>query len=122
METMKAAFMLKDSSSLSVRRASLSALYAAFESWLFLKKRRKETPSRGFGAVQFLGDVTGQLDRSGGQGQTSAGEKDEYVLVAAIVDWAVLSSKQDPDETCRAMKVEVIRFAIEAFGLLEGEQ
>lgn len=111
--------MLKDSSSLSVRRASLSALHAAFESWLFLKKRRKETPSQGLGPVEFLGDVTGQLDRS--RGQTSAVEKDEYVLVAAIVDWAVLSSKTDSDETCRAMKLEIIRFAIEAFGLLEGE-
>ena len=112
--------MLKDSSSLSVRRASLSALYASFESWLFLKKRRKDTPSKGPGAVEYLGDVTGQLDRS--RGQTTAAEKDEYVLVAAIVDWAVLSSKQDPDETCRALKIEIIRFAIEAFGLLEGEE
>lgn len=112
--------MLKDASSLSVRRASLAALYAAFESWLYLKKRRKQSPSRGGGALHYLEDVTGQLDRT--RGETSASEKDEYVLVAAIVDWAVLSSKADPDEGCRALKVEIIRFAIEAFGLLEGQE
>jgi hypothetical protein len=61
---MKAAFMMKDSSSLSIRRASITALFTAFESWLHLKKRMKQFPpsnkeSPSNSILGSLTDVTG---------------------------------------------------------------
>jgi hypothetical protein len=48
-------------------------------------------------------------------------EREEYSRVVTIVDWAVKSSKEDSDSHCRALKLEVVRLAIEAFDLLEDE-
>jgi hypothetical protein len=126
METMKAAFMMKDSASLSVRRATLTALYSAFESWLILKKRKKESPSSGqvsrvYGVLESLNDVTGQLNRVGPEGDSDLIGREEYTIVSTIVDWAVVTSKEDADEICRTFKLEIIRIAIEGFGLLEDE-
>ena len=39
-ETIKAAFLMKDLTSLSIRRASLIALYYALESWIHMKKNK----------------------------------------------------------------------------------
>lgn len=118
--------MMKDSSSLSIRRASVTALFTAFESWLHLKKRMKQFPpssidSPSNGVLGSLTDVTGQLNRSTSKGERSLLEKEEYSMVVTIVDWAVLSSKEDPDLHCRTLKLEVVRLAIEAFELLDHE-
>lgn len=123
METMKAAYLMKDMISLSIRRASLIALYYALESWIHMKKNKKQySSSRVSTILESLTDVTGQHDRSSTAGQTGSIEKEEYALVATIVDWAVLSSKQDPDESCRALKLQIVRFGIEGFGLLETDR
>lgn len=123
METMKAAYLMKDMTSLSIRRASLIALYYALESWIHMKKNKKHfSPSRVSTVLETLTDVTGQHDRSSTGVQTGSIEKEEYALVATIVDWAVLSSKHDPDESCRALKLQIVRFGIEGFGLLENDR
>ena len=123
METMKAAYLMKDVTSLSIRRASLIALYYALESWIHMKKNKKQySPSRVSTVLESLTDVTGQHDRFSTAGQTGSIEKEEYALVATIVDWAVLSSKQDPDESRRALKLQIVRFGIEGFGLLENDR
>ena len=123
METMKAAYLMKDLTSLSIRRASLIALYYALESWIHIKKSKKHfAPPRVSTVLESLTDITGQRDGSSLSGQTGSIEKEEYALVATIVDWAVLSSKQDADESCRALKLQIVRFGIEGFGLLENDR
>lgn len=121
METMKAAYMLKDSPSLSIRRAVLVTLYSSFESWLNMKSRQRAcstspcaTYSHGKrGVLDTLSDIT----RSGSMGEITITE--EYSLIAAIVDWSLASCKLDPDENCRVLKSELIRVGIAGFGLLE---
>ena len=123
METMKAAYLMKDMTSLSIRRASLIALYYALESWIHMKKSKKRfSPPRMSTVLESLTDVTGQHDRATSAGQTGSIEKEEYALVATVVDWAVLTSKQDADESCRALKLQIVRFGIEGFGLLENDR
>jgi hypothetical protein len=123
METMKAAFLMKDMTSLSIRRASLIALYYALESWIHMKKNKKHfSPPRVSSVLESLTDVTGQQDRGSSAGQAGALDKEEYGLVASVVDWAVLTSKQDADESCRALKLQIVRFGIEGFGLLENDR
>ena len=69
--------------------------------------------------MESLGDVSGMHSRQGGA--TSVSEREEYALVAMIVDWAVPLSKSDADENCRRLMVEMIRIAIEVFSLLEND-
>ena len=102
-----------------MRRASLTALYSSFDSWMHLKKRRRSLPSHSVGVMESLSDVSGTHSRQGGA--TSVSEREEYALVAMIVDWAVPLSKSDADENCRILMVEMIRIAIEVFSLLEND-
>lgn len=131
METMKVSFMVRDYPSLSVRRAALTAMSSAFESWLQMKQRRQAYPpsfSSSLGnshpqdVLGSLSDVTGMNNREALKGDVSMSEREEYSVVAMIVDWAIATSKIDADETCRVLKMEIVRVAIECFGLLEGEE
>jgi hypothetical protein len=56
--------------------------------------------------------VTGHLNRTAINGEKSLLEREEYATVVMIVDWAVVSSKEDSDSHCRALKLEVVRLAI----------
>ena len=129
METMKVSFMVRDYPSLSVRRAALTAMSSAFESWLQMKQRRQAYPpsssslcnNHSQDVLGTLSDVTGMNNREALKGDVSMSEREEYSVVAMIVDWAIATSKLDADETCRVLKMEIVRVAIECFGLLEGE-
>ena len=125
METMRAAYMLKDSSSLSIRRSVLVAFFSSFESWLNIKKREKECPSMSYSSISYRSqgilDTLNDISGSKSKGDCSISEKEEYSLVAAVVDWSIASLKSDPDENCRVLKSELIRLGIEGFGLLQGQ-
>ena len=122
---MKAAYMLKDSTSLSIRRSVLVALFSSFESWVNIKKREETCPimssspisSRSQGILESLNHITGSRPN----GDSGLSQKEEYSLVAAVVDWSIASLKSDPDENCRVLKSELIRLGIEGFGLLNGQ-
>lgn len=133
METMKAATLCQDSSALSVRRASLGALFTAVETWSRLKKEACYSaalsggPCRTLGgagnALEVLTDIsrTNMLSGAGqgdvwGVGRPVTQEEAKIdATVVQVADWAMASIKEDPDVHCRVLKGEILRFAVEGF-------
>ena len=123
-DTLKLASKLLESPSLSLRRAALVAMHASVESRLQQRKlaptstSRMETIDDLVNANSALGVLTNISRLGGGDGEGgSYAVEDEDVIIAAFVEWAVPSIRNDPDPYCRALKVDAVEIAFVSLGL-----
>ena len=110
-QILQLAIELRDSSSLSVRRAVTAAMHAGVEVLFDQNSLQSNDTARTDGVLESLTNIV-SLSADGGSAYRSS------VLSRAgeIVDWCMKTYPADADDLCRQVKVEIIKMAVRALG------
>lgn len=112
--TIKVAATFRDSHSLTMRRVAVEALYICVESYFQQKLRSSAAYER---LAIDAGRPLAQLMNIAGLNTTVDSVTRDAIdeAVVATIDWAAQSLTIDPDLSCRAMKLEIIRLGVDGF-------
>jgi hypothetical protein len=116
MDTVALAGVLKESSSLSVRRCATAALC---ESVRMLVGRRNSIAGGETYITSALGALTSICAPSMDTVGLSNMSAEEVVLVGGLVDWCTGSYATDTDDQCRQLKADILKRAVAAFENVE---
>ena len=110
----------RDSSSLSIRRASLAASLATAEAWLEQRARAPDfrselgaAPAGPLAALTTVSTAGGLFNNPHSRRPAPIDEFD--AAMAELCDWAMATIQEDADMHCRVLKGEILRLAVAGF-------
>lgn len=111
-EVFQIANFLKDSTSLAIRRTCLAALNTCLIG-LLDKRNTSNVARKDTSPLASLTNITTSVNRVGGQAVVSS---EVMIQITTLVEWCMSTYTIEADADCRALKGEVIRLVVDAFG------
>ena len=115
--TIKIALTLRESTALSLRRASLDAILCCFELFQFAQTQnvvaRSNVLPNATNVLATLMDVSSVSSSVSSSVDLKSNE--EIIMMESligVIDWSANSIKDESDQICHAMKIEIIRNGI----------